>query len=137
MFCAALVFAASGVGAYADVDVADLIHIEDASGTASSSAGRYDRRTGEIAYTASLKNVTNSAIQGPFYVTVGNVTAPGVFDINHDAQLSDGRGVYRLEGTLDPDEIAKKELFFRNPDRLNFRFDVDIWVLASANPQMN
>ena len=106
-----------GAHATADVDVTALIPIENAWGTASSSAGRFDRRTGQMRYTASLTNVTSSMITGPLYVTVKGISAPGVFDMEHDEQFSDGRGAYRVYGDLDPDETVKRQLTFHNPER--------------------
>ena len=133
----AVAIAVCATGAHADVDVSNLIAIEDAFGRATATAGSYDRRTGEARYTASLKNITMSMIVGPLYVTVEGVTAPGVFDKDHDDALSTGQGVYRVEGNLNPQETVKKELIFHNPERYRFDFDVTIWADAASNPHLN
>ena len=131
MGCAA--FALTGA-AGADIAIGDVVKVQNSSGKANT--GSYDRRTKEMRYTATLINLTDDIIIAPVYVNVTNISRNGIWDVQHDDQFSDGRGVYRVDADMEPGEQIKKQFTFHNPEKYKFEFDVEIWVTSALNPDV-
>ena len=107
------------------LDVGNLVKITQGSMV-------FDRRTGQYSVEIRITNTSQATIQGPVHLVVDTISDPGVTLANSDGQTSDRRPYLDLsddlgDGKLSPGEVLKIRLYFNNPLRKRFTFDLPLF----------
>ena len=92
---------------------------------------RYDRQTGQSSVEFTITNTSDTAIEGPIWLVIENISDPNITLANSDGTTSDGKLYIDLsthldDGRLDPGESVTIRLYFNNPDRLRFTFEPSV-----------
>jgi VCBS repeat-containing protein len=92
---------------------------------------RYDRQTGQSSVEFTITNTSDTAIEGPIWLVIENISDPNITLANSDGTTSDGKLYIDLsthldDGRLDPGESVTIRLYFNNPDRLRFTFESSV-----------
>jgi len=99
---------------------------------------RFNRRTGLMSIDVMITNTSSQTIGGPLQLVMEGISTPDVTLANPDGQTSDGKDYLDLtdetgDGILDPGESVMVRLYFVNPFRRRFTFELGIWgVLLSG-----
>jgi len=98
----------------------------------------FNRRTGQMSMDVMITNTSSQTIGGPLQLVMEGISTPDVTLANPDGQTSDGKNYIDLtdetgDGILDPGESVMVRLYFVNPFRRRFTFELGIWgVLLSG-----
>jgi len=93
---------------------------------------RFDRRTGLMSMDVVVTNTSARTISGPLKLVLEGISSPDVTLANPDGQTSDGKDYVDLtsatdDGSLDPGESVMVRLYFVNPFRRRFTFELGAW----------
>jgi hypothetical protein len=89
----------------------------------------FDRRTGRYSVEITIRNTSQTSIQGPAHLVVDKISDPAVTLANSDGVTAAGLPYLDLssklgDGRLDPGEVLKVRLYFSNPLRKRFTFEL-------------
>ncbi|MBL7185615.1 MAG: hypothetical protein ISS70_04765 [Phycisphaerae bacterium] len=96
----------------------------------------YDRRGGLMFLDVTVTNTSAQMISGPLQLVLDGISSPDVTLANSDGQTSDGKDCLDLtdetdDGSLDPGESVVVRLYFVNPFRRRFTFELGVWGVLS------
>lgn len=88
-------------------------------------SSRYNRRTGQFSVDVTITNTSDTAIGGPIWLAIEDISDPSITLDNSDGITSDGKlyinlSNYLNDGRLNPGESVTTRLYFNNPNRLRF-----------------
>ena len=97
---------------------------------------RFDRRTGLMSMDVVVTNTSAKTISAPQLVLEGISSSDVTLANKPDGQTSDGKDYLDLtdetgDGSLDPGESVMVRLYFKNPFRRRFTFDLGVWGVLS------
>jgi len=97
---------------------------------------RFDRRTGLMSMDVVVTNTSAHTISGPLQLVLEGISSPDVTLANPDGQTSGGKDYIDLtdetgDGSLDPGESVMVRLYFANPFRRRFTFELSVWGVLS------
>jgi hypothetical protein len=97
---------------------------------------RFDRRTGLMSMDVVVTNTSARTISGPLKLVLDGISSPDVTLANSDGQTSAGKDYVDLtsatdDGSLDPGESVMVRLYFVNPFRRRFTFELGVWGVLS------
>ncbi|WDE02473.1 carboxypeptidase-like regulatory domain-containing protein [Thalassomonas actiniarum] len=119
----------------------DSIHLEDLTQinnlNVSLTAGQFNRRTGEITYSATITNNAGESYPGPIYLAISDITDSAVTVVN-DLDNSDlGAGFFRFDTPIfEPGDQLSNPVIFSNPTRVRFNFNTSTFFESPLTPDI-
>jgi YVTN family beta-propeller protein len=96
---------------------------------------RYDRRTGQSSCDVTVTNISETVICSPIWLVIESISDDDVTLVEPDGFTTGGKPYMDFsnllgDSRLDPGESIIERLYFYNPNRLRFTFELSVYGLS-------